>query len=55
MSSSYHSKVRSTQSKGVTLTLLVTVLVKNYGVYSNLTKHDPLSTLKGLCVNSFVN
>ena len=29
--------------------------MKNYGIYSNLTKQDPLSSLKTLCVNSFVN
>ena len=29
--------------------------MKNYGVYSDLIKYDRLSTLKWLCVNSFVN
>ena len=31
------------------------VLVKNYDVYTNPTKKDPLSILKALCVNPFVN
>ena len=30
-------------------------LVKSYGVCSDLTKYDSLSTLKALCVNYFVN
>ena len=28
--------------------------MKNYDVYSDLTKQDPLSTLKTLCVKYFV-
>ena len=31
------------------------VVVKNYDVYSNLTKQDPLSTQKALSVSTFVN
>ena len=28
---------------------------ENYSVHSDLTKYDPLSTLKTLCINYFVN
>ena len=31
------------------------ILVESYGVDLDLTKYDPLSTQKILCVNNFVN
>ena len=46
---------RRKRSEWVLIYRKLKVLVKNYGVYSDLTKLDPLSTLKTLCVNFFVN
>ena len=34
---------------------MLKILMGNCGVYSDLTKLDPLSTLKTLCVSYFVN
>ena len=34
---------------------MLMVLAKSSGAYQNFTKQDPLSLLKVLCVNSFVN
>ena len=34
---------------------MLKVIVESNGVYSNLTKQDPLSTMKTFCINSFLN